>query len=51
MSVELKPFSWDGVLQAVEVVFQRALRATAALAVAKIPYAMIGGNAVAAWVA
>jgi len=51
MSVELKPFSWDRVIQAVEAVRQRALRATAALAAAKIPYAVIGGNAVAAWVA
>jgi len=38
-------------IQAVEAVRQRALRATAALAAAKIPYAMVGGNAVAAWVA
>ena len=51
MSVELKPFSWERVIQAVEAVRRRALRATAALAVAKIPYAVIGGNAVAAWVA
>jgi len=51
MSVELKPFSWERVIQAVEAVRQRALRATAALAAAKIPYAVIGGNAVAAWVA
>ena len=34
-----------------EAVRQRALRATAALASAQIPYAVIGGNAVAAWVA
>ena len=51
MSIELKPFSWDRVIQAVEAVRQRALRSTAALAAAKIPYAVIGGNAVAAWVA
>jgi len=51
MTVELKPFSWERVIQAVEAVRQRALRATAALAAAKIPYAVIGGNAVAAWVA
>jgi len=51
MPVDLKPFSWERVIQAVEAVRQRALRATAALAAAKIPYAVIGGNAVAAWVA
>ena len=37
-------------IEAVEAVRHRALRATAALAAAKIPYAMVGGNAVAAWV-
>ena len=51
MSVDLKPFSWERMIEAVEAVRQRALRATAALAAAKIPYAIIGGNAVAAWVA
>ena len=51
MPIELKPFSWERMIEAVEAVRQRALRATAALAAAKIPYAMIGGNAVAAWVA
>ena len=50
MSVELKPFSWERMIQAVEAVRKRALRATAALTTAKIPYAVIGGNAVAAWV-
>lgn len=35
---------------AVEKVRDRLLRATAALESAKIPYAVIGGNAVAAWV-
>ena len=34
-----------------EAVRERALRATAALAAAGVPYAVIGGNAVAAWVA
>ncbi len=38
-------------IEAVEVVRQRALRATRALADAGIPYAVTGGNAVAAWVA
>jgi hypothetical protein len=35
---------------AVEKVRDRLLRSTAALEAAKIPYAVIGGNAVAAWV-
>lgn len=48
---ELKPFSWARMIEAVEAVRDRALRATAALARAGIPYAVVGGNAVAAWVA
>jgi hypothetical protein len=50
MTVELKPFSWDRMIEAVEAVRQRLLRATTALAASKIPYAVVGGNAVAAWV-
>lgn len=38
-------------IEAVEAVRDRALRATAALTQAEIPYAVVGGNAVAAWVA
>ena len=38
-------------IEAVEAVRQRTLRATAALREADIPYAVAGGNAVAAWVA
>lgn len=38
-------------VEAVEAVRERALRATAALREAGIPYAVAGGNAVAAWVA
>jgi len=38
-------------IEAVQAVRDRALRATAALERAGIPYAMAGGNAVAAWVA
>ena len=38
-------------IDAVEAVRERALRATAALKAAQIPYAVAGGNAVAAWVA
>lgn len=37
-------------IEAVQAVRERALRATAALEKAGIPYAMAGGNAVAAWV-
>jgi hypothetical protein len=38
-------------IEAVEAVRERALRATAALKAAGIPYGVAGGNAVAAWVA
>ena len=38
-------------IEAVEAVRERMLRATAALRAAEIPYAVAGGNAVAAWVA
>ena len=51
MAIELKPFSWQRMIDAVEAVRERALRATAALKTAGIPYAVAGGNAVAAWVA
>ena len=51
MAIELKPFSWQRMIDAVEAVRERALRATAALKAAQIPYAVAGGNAVAAWVA
>src|ERR1700749_2833384 len=40
----------DRMVLAVENVRKRLLRSTAALEAAKIPYAVIGGNAVAAWV-
>ena len=51
MSIVLKPFSWQRMIEAVEAVRERALRATAALRAASIPYAVAGDNAVAAWVA
>ena len=51
MAVELHPFSWQRMIEAVQAVRDRALRATAALESAGIPYAVAGGNAVAAWVA
>jgi hypothetical protein len=41
----------DRMVLAVELVKQRLLRATKALADAGVPYAVVGGNAVAAWVA
>jgi hypothetical protein len=40
----------DRMVRAVEKVRERLLRSTAALEAAGIPYAVIGGNAVAAWV-
>lgn len=42
--------SWERMSNAVENVRRRLLRAATALAQAKIPYAVAGGNAVAAWV-
>ena len=42
--------SWERMIRAVEKVRQRVLRAAAALEKAAIPYAVVGGNAVAAWV-
>ena len=42
--------SWERMIRAVERVRQRLLRATAALEKAGVPYAVVGGNAVAAWV-
>jgi hypothetical protein len=42
--------SWERTLRAVELVKERLLRATAAMERAGIAYAVIGGNAVAAWV-
>jgi hypothetical protein len=42
--------SLDRMVRAVEKVRERLLRATAALEAAGIPYAVAGGNAVAAWV-
>jgi hypothetical protein len=45
------PFSLDRMVSAVEKVRQRLLRAAAALEAAEVPYAVVGGNAVAVWVA
>ena len=46
----LLPVSWERMSNAVENVRRRLLRAVAALEAANVPYAVIGGNAVAAWV-
>ena len=45
------PEVWDRMVTAVEAVRDRLRRATAALEAGGVPYAVIGGNAVAAWVA
>ena len=50
MPVVYQAFSLDRMVSAVEKVRERLLRATAALEQTGIPYAVAGGNAVAAWV-
>src|SRR5207249_1262402 len=42
--------SWERMVRAVEKVRDRLLRAAAALDAAGVPYAIVDGNAVAAWV-
>ena len=49
--VALKDFSWERMIGAVEDVRERAVRAARALQQAGIPHVVVGGNAVAAWVA
>lgn len=49
-SVKYGNVSWERMIGAVEKVRQRVLRAASALEKAGIPYALAGGNAVAAWV-
>jgi len=49
-SVTLKDFSWERMVAAVEDVRERANRAAAALGQVGIPYMIVGGHAVAAWV-
>jgi hypothetical protein len=44
------PVSWERMIRAVEKVRERLSRAVAALEAAGVPYAVAGGNAVAAWV-
>ena len=48
--VALAPVSWQRMNEGVENVRRRLLRAAEALTSAGVPYAVIGGNAVAAWV-
>ena len=50
MTIIASPFSLERVVNAVEKVRQRLLRAAAALRTAGVPYAVAGGNAVALWV-
>ena len=45
------PIGWERALMAAEKVKERLRRATKALEAAGIPYAVVGGNAVAEWVA
>jgi hypothetical protein len=50
-AVALKDFSWERMIAAVDAVRERACRATNALQQAGIPHVVVGGHAVAAWVA
>lgn len=50
MSTALGPFSIDRAVHAVEKVRDRLLRTATALEGAGVPYAVVGGNAVALWV-
>src|SRR5438128_1727150 len=47
---EISPGAWERMVTAVEKVRERLRRAVQALELAGIPYAVVGGNAVAAWV-
>ncbi len=49
--VILKDFSWERMIAAVEDIRERACRAAGALRRAGIPHVIVGGHAVAAWVA
>jgi hypothetical protein len=50
LQTALGPVSWERMEQGIEKVRQRLLRASSSLRAAGIPYAVVGGNAVAAWV-
>ena len=47
----IEPVGWERALLAAEKVKERLRRATRALDAAGVPYAVVGGNAVAEWVA
>jgi hypothetical protein len=49
-NVEIGTISWERMIRAVEKVRERLLRATSALEKRGVPYAVAGGNAVAAWI-
>ncbi len=50
LKTEYGPISWERMIRAVEKVRERLERATQCLETAGISYAVVGGNAVAAWV-
>lgn len=50
-SSRLQEFSWKRMVAAVDAVHERTCRISSALDRAEIPYLIVGGNAVAAWVA
>jgi len=50
-TVTLKDFSWERMIAAVDAVRERARRASGVLTQAGIPHAVVGGHAVASWVA
>src|SRR5271154_202589 len=47
----VEPIGWERALMAAEKVKERLRRSTKALDDAAVPYAVVGGNAVAEWVA
>src|SRR4051812_20532299 len=50
MPTSLRPVSWQRMSDAIEKVRRRLVRAAAALEAGHVSYAVVGGNAVAAWV-
>src|SRR5438874_7848896 len=46
----VEPIGWERALMAAEKVKERLRKATRALDAAAVPYAVVGGNAVAEWV-
>src|SRR6478735_4532377 len=51
VSSQVSNMTWERMIRAVEKMRERAQRVAGALESANIPYAVAGGNAVAAWVA